>query len=71
MRKNIDEYDIPRSKWIEIINEWVFDERDRKILIRKLLDGVTYEALAEEVDMSERQIKNIVAKHIEKIIKHA
>lgn len=70
MRKNIDEYDLPRSKWIEIINEWVFDERDRQILIRKLLDGVSFERLAEEVDMSERQIKNIVYKHIEKIIKH-
>ena len=70
MRKNIDEYALPRSKWIEIINEWVFDERDRQILIRKLLDGVSFERLAEEVDMSERQIKNIVYKHIEKIIKH-
>ena len=32
MRKNIDEYDLPRSKWIEIINEWVFDEKTVKFL---------------------------------------
>ncbi len=70
MRKDLDEYDLPRSKWVETINEWVFDERDRQILIRKLLDGISYERLAEEVDMSERQIKNIVYKHIEKIVKH-
>ncbi len=70
MRKNLDEYDLPRSRWVEIINEWVFDERDRHILIRKLLDGVSFERLAEEVDMSDRQVKNIVYKHLQKIIKH-
>ena len=35
-------------------------ERNRKILKRRLIDGICYEPLAEEFDMSVRQIKNIV-----------
>lgn len=50
------------SQLEEMIDEWIFSERDRKILKRKLIDGLTYEAIAEEFDMSARQINNIVKK---------
>lgn len=70
MRKSLEEYELPRSKWVEIFNEWILDENARYIMERKLLDNITYEALAEEVEMSERQVKNIVYKYIGKIIKH-
>ena len=40
-----------RSEWENLIEEWVFSERDRKILKLRLLDGLTYERLAEAVDM--------------------
>lgn len=53
---------IPRSELDRLIDEWIFRERDRKILKRRLLDGICYEPLAEEFDMSVRQIKNIVYK---------
>lgn len=49
-----------RSEWEHIIDEWIFNERYRAIIKRKLLDGVTHERIAEEFDMSPRQIKNIV-----------
>ena len=45
------------------INNWIIGrhaERNRKILRRRLIDGICYEPLAEEFDMSVRQIKNIV-----------
>jgi DNA-directed RNA polymerase specialized sigma24 family protein len=45
-------------------------ERDRKILKRRLIDAICYEPLAEEFDMSVRQIKNIVYKGEEKIFRH-
>jgi hypothetical protein len=45
-----------------LINEWIHSERDRKILHRRLIDGIRFEPLAEEFDMSVRQIKNIVSK---------
>ena len=46
-----------------IIDEYIHSERDRQILKRRLIDGVCYEPLAEEFDLSERQIKNIIYKH--------
>lgn len=54
----------------EIIAEYIHSERDRKILARRLIDGVTFERLAEEFDMSVRQIKNIVYKLQEQLFKH-
>ena len=54
--------DLPRSEIEHLIDEWIYSERDRKILKRRLLDGICYEPLAEEFDMSVRQIKSIVYK---------
>lgn len=47
---------------ILLIDEYVHSERDRKILKRRLIDGLTYENLAEEFDLSVTQIKRIVYK---------
>ena len=58
-----------RSEWEHIIDEWIFNERDRKILKRKLLDGITHERVAEEFDMSTRRIKVIVKKGTEILAK--
>lgn len=55
----------PRSELDKLIDEWILGrnaERDRKILKRRLFDGITYERLAEEFDLSVRQVKNIVYK---------
>ncbi len=54
--------DLPRSVIEHYIDEWIFSERDRNILKRRFLDGICYESLAYEFDMSVRQIKNIVYK---------
>ena len=52
--------EIPLDKKQHLIDEWIFSERNRKILKRKLLDGITHERVAEEFDMSTRHIKDIV-----------
>ena len=52
-----------------IIDEYIHSERDRAILKRRLIDGITYEKLAEEFDMSVRQMKNIIRKEQEKVLK--
>lgn len=62
--------DIPNSYIIQLIDEWVHSERDRKILKRRLIDGICFEPLAEEFDMSVRQIKNIVYKNSMKVFSH-
>ena len=46
-------------------------ERNRQILYRKLIDGITFEMLAEEFELSDRQVKNIVYKHRDMILQHA
>ena len=50
-----------------LIAEHIHSERDRKILERRLIDGITFERLAEEMEMSPRQIRNIVYRN-EKIL---
>lgn len=52
--------DRSRTEIEHVISEWIHSERDRNILRRRLLDGVKFEALAEEFDLSTKQIKNIV-----------
>lgn len=50
------------SEIIESIQELIHSERDRNILKRHIVDGITYEKLAEEFDLSVAQIKRIVYK---------
>ena len=63
-------YDLSRSEWENLIDEYIFKERDRAILKRRLLDGICYEPLAEEFDLSVQQVKTVVYKATEKLIKH-
>ena len=63
-------HDLSRSEINRLIDEWILSERDREILRRRLTDGICYEPLAEEFDMSVRQIKNIVYKGEQVIFKH-
>lgn len=57
-----------RSEWVYIVNEWVLGrnaQRDRDILIRCVVDGsISYEAIAEEYEISKRQVDRIVKKRI-------
>lgn len=58
------------SQIIALIDEYIHSERDRKILKRRLVDGCCYEPLAEEFDLSVRQVKNIVYKSQDKLFRH-
>ena len=46
----------------EAIAEFIHSSRDRIVLEKRLIDGLTYEKIAEDMGMSVRQIKNIVYK---------
>lgn len=54
----------------QLIDDYIHSERDRRILKRRLIDGICYEPLAEEFDMSVRQMKSIVYKAQERLFKH-
>lgn len=62
--------ELSRSQIEHLIDEWIFSERDRAIVKRRMLDGICYEPLAEEFDLSVRQIKKIVYKSQEIIFRH-
>jgi DNA-directed RNA polymerase specialized sigma24 family protein len=63
--KSMREY--TNSEITELINERIHSERNRNILKRRLIDGITYEKLAEEFDLSVAQIKRIVYTNENKI----
>lgn len=67
-RKSVS--DMSRSEIAYLIDEWIFSERDRALTKRRLLDGITFDKLAEEFDLSVRQTKNIVYKSQIKLFKH-
>ena len=52
------------------IDEYIHSARDREILKKRLIDGLTYERIAEEMDMSVRQIKNIIYRNEEILFRH-
>lgn len=54
---------LTNSEIAEKISELIHSERDRNIMRMKLIDGLTYEKIAEIVDMTPRQIQNIVRFH--------
>lgn len=56
-----NDYDISRDEWERTIDQYIFSERNRKMLKRKLLDGLTYETLAEEFDLSVQRTKTIIS----------
>ena len=62
--------DKSRSEIEALIDEWILNERNRRMLKRRLLDGIIYEKLAEEFELSVRQVKDIVYKSKEKLYKH-
>ena len=69
----IDRYDLSRSEWEKLIDEWIIgknSERDRAIIRRRLFDGVCFEPLSEEFDLSVQQTKNIVYRAMDRLVRH-
>lgn len=68
MRRQIPEY--TNSQMNELIDEHIHNIRNRAILKMRYLDGMTYDRIAEELDMSVQQVKTIVYKTQQKLLKH-
>ena len=58
------------SEMRTLIEEHIHSERDRGILKRRLIDGICFEPLAEEFDISVRQCKNIIYKGQNELFLH-
>lgn len=53
---------LDRYQWEDLIDRWIFNEEHRAMLKRNLLDGKTYEQLADEFQMSSRQVASLIPK---------
>jgi DNA-directed RNA polymerase specialized sigma24 family protein len=65
-----EECGLSRTQLSILIDDWIFSERDRAILKRRLLDGLCYESIADQFGLSVRQVKRIVYKAEERLFKH-
>ena len=70
MQRNLDRFNLSNPEVCYLIDQWIRYERDRAILKDRLINGLTFERLAEKHDMSVRQTKNIVYKATERLVAH-
>lgn len=62
--------ELPDSKRMELINEWLHSEKHRTVAKRSLIDGISVERIAEEIDRSPRQTARILKRVREELNKH-
>lgn len=66
--------DITRDQLEAVIDNTIILQthaaRNREILKRRLIDGLTHEELAEEFDLSVQQIRKVIYKYEQVIFKH-
>lgn len=65
----MSELDISRTRLNELVADYVWNARNKAIFYRKI-EGETYEAIAEEFNLSTQQTKAIVKDCINRISKH-
>lgn len=56
----IYEKNLSKSEIVSLIESWIFNQRDRRLLYRRLIDGVKIEELAYEFELSVSQVKRIL-----------
>ena len=66
-REHVNASELTNSELAILIYENIHSERDRAIMKDRLINGLTYERLAEKHDLSVRQVKNIVYKALDKL----
>ena len=70
MKHDLGKFDLSKQQVLDLIESYIFNERNRQIVRRRLIDGVRYEDLAEEYCLSVNQVKTVCYKAIEKISAH-
>ena len=62
--------DLSRDEIVYLIHQFLFSRRDRSMTYDRLIEGMTYEELAEKYFLSVRQVKNIIHKCKESVFSH-
>lgn len=58
---------LTNSQLTALIDDRIHSERDRRIMRLRLVDGLTYERIAEAVEMSPRYLRALVSKLIDSL----
>lgn len=72
----IDLDEITNEEIEKAIDSWIHSERDRIIIKKRLIDGYTFQKISDylwdkhKMELSVRQIQNIVPKIEQKLFKH-
>ena len=63
------ELGLPKSELMHLIDEWVYNTRNKSMLIMKI-EGFTYEEIAEKFNLSTQHTKEVICASQNLIIKH-
>lgn len=61
---------ISNSELSALIDEWVKNQRNRQLLKRRFIDGITLDKLSEEFDITVDRIKQIISKERKELETH-
>jgi DNA-directed RNA polymerase specialized sigma24 family protein len=61
---------LSRTEIEKLVDEWIHNQRNREVCLRRFIDGIVYEQLAEEFSLSVTQIKKICYKGKRIILTH-
>lgn len=64
------EINLSNSQINFLVDEWIHNKIYREILKSRLIDGLTFEEIAEKYNYSVRHIKNVVYKSEEQLFNH-
>lgn len=70
LKKVIMKYDysiLTNRQWNKLIDDWIFSERDRSIMKRRIISDKSYDEMAEMFELSKIQLVRIVNNHMEKL----
>ena len=68
--------DVTNEEIAQAIDSWIHSERDRIILKKRLIDGYTFQQISDylyyehRIELSVRQLKNIIPRLEQKLFKH-
>ena len=65
----MESYNLSRSEWEFYIDQFIFNEEHRAMLKRNLLDGRTYEQIAEQFDCSRDKVARLIPKLQDKLFR--
>ena len=66
-RQVVENSGLNYKEWEELIDLWIFDAKHRKMLKAHLLDGVSYETLAEKYNYSVTWVRKTIYKAEERL----